>query len=88
MLLTIDIGNTNMVLGVFDGEAIVEHWRISTVRLRPVPRPPRVVPPRCSALPARSSARRGRPSPWIISSSSTEKPTFPFGMMNSQVPLC
>jgi type III pantothenate kinase len=31
MLLTIDIGNTNMVLGVFDGEAIVEHWRIATV---------------------------------------------------------
>src|SRR5579872_3233392 len=31
MLLTIDIGNTNMVLGVFDGETIVEHWRISTV---------------------------------------------------------
>jgi type III pantothenate kinase len=31
MLLTIDIGNTNMVLGVFDGETIIEHWRISTV---------------------------------------------------------
>jgi type III pantothenate kinase len=31
MLLTIDIGNTNTVLGVFDGEAIVEHWRIATV---------------------------------------------------------
>src|ERR1700760_3283247 len=31
MLLTIDIGNTNMVLGVFDGDLIVEHWRISTV---------------------------------------------------------
>jgi len=31
MLLTIDIGNTNMVLGVFDGETIVEHWRIATV---------------------------------------------------------
>jgi type III pantothenate kinase len=31
MLLTIDIGNTNMVLGVFDGETIVDHWRISTV---------------------------------------------------------
>ncbi|HEX4288298.1 MAG TPA: type III pantothenate kinase, partial [Trebonia sp.] len=27
MLLTIDIGNTNTVLGVFDGETIVEHWR-------------------------------------------------------------
>jgi type III pantothenate kinase len=31
MLLTIDIGNTNTVLGVFDGEDIVEHWRIATV---------------------------------------------------------
>jgi type III pantothenate kinase len=31
MLLTIDIGNTNTVLGVFDGDTIVEHWRISTV---------------------------------------------------------
>ena len=31
MLLTIDIGNTNMVLGVFDGDTIVEHWRIATV---------------------------------------------------------
>ena len=31
MLLTIDIGNTNMVLGVFDGDTIAEHWRIATV---------------------------------------------------------
>jgi len=31
MLLTIDIGNTNTVLGVFDGETLVEHWRIATV---------------------------------------------------------
>ena len=31
MLLTVDIGNTNTVLGVFDGETIVEHWRIATV---------------------------------------------------------
>ncbi len=31
MLLTIDIGNTHTVLGVFDGETIVEHWRIATV---------------------------------------------------------
>src|SRR6202011_3167098 len=30
MLLTIDIGNTNMVLGVFDGGTIVEDWRIAT----------------------------------------------------------
>jgi type III pantothenate kinase len=31
MLLTIDIGNTTMVLGVFADDTIVEHWRISTV---------------------------------------------------------
>ena len=30
MLLTIDVGNTNTVLGVFDGDLIVEHWRINT----------------------------------------------------------
>ena len=31
MLLTIDIGNTNTVLGVFDGDRVIEHWRIATV---------------------------------------------------------
>src|ERR1700728_4415451 len=31
MLLTIDVGNTNTVLGVFDGDQVVEHWRIATV---------------------------------------------------------
>jgi type III pantothenate kinase len=31
MLLTIDVGNTNTVLGVFDGESLIEHWRIATV---------------------------------------------------------
>ncbi|MCK8677853.1 MULTISPECIES: type III pantothenate kinase [Streptomyces] len=30
MLLTIDAGNTHTVLGLFDGEEIVEHWRVST----------------------------------------------------------
>ncbi|MFD8807855.1 type III pantothenate kinase [Streptomyces sp. NPDC059597] len=30
MLLTIDVGNTHTVLGLFDGEDIVEHWRVST----------------------------------------------------------
>jgi len=30
MLLTIDIGNTNTVLGVFEGEKIVKSWRIKT----------------------------------------------------------
>src|SRR5712692_2797469 len=30
MLLTIDVGNTNSVLCVFDGDEVVEHWRIGT----------------------------------------------------------
>jgi len=29
-LLTIDVGNTQTVLGLFDGEKIVEHWRLAT----------------------------------------------------------
>src|SRR5512138_3916798 len=32
MLLVIDIGNTNTVLGVFDGETLIHHWRIFTDR--------------------------------------------------------
>ena len=34
MLLTIDVGNTNTVLGMFDGEEVVEHWRIATDPVR------------------------------------------------------
>nr|MBA3600423.1 type III pantothenate kinase [Acidobacteriota bacterium] len=34
MLLAIDIGNTNTSLGIFDGENLIEHWRIATVRER------------------------------------------------------
>ena len=34
MLLTIDVGNTNTVLGLFDDEEVVEHWRISTDPVR------------------------------------------------------
>lgn len=30
MLLAIDVGNTHTVLGLFDGDDIVEHWRIAT----------------------------------------------------------
>lgn len=33
MLLVIDVGNTNIVLGIFDGKTLVDHWRISTDRL-------------------------------------------------------
>ncbi len=34
MLLTVDVGNTNTVLCVFDGEEVVEHWRIATDPVR------------------------------------------------------
>jgi type III pantothenate kinase len=30
MLLAIDVGNTQTVLGLFDGEEVIEHWRIAT----------------------------------------------------------
>lgn len=30
MLLAIDVGNTNLVLGVFNGEELVESWRMAT----------------------------------------------------------
>jgi type III pantothenate kinase len=32
MLLTIDVGNTNTVLGVFRGQELVAHWRLTTAR--------------------------------------------------------
>src|SRR5271167_4176320 len=32
MLLTIDVGNTNTVLGVFRGEQLVANWRLTTAR--------------------------------------------------------
>ena len=31
MLLVIDVGNTNTVLGVYDGDVLVHDWRIRTV---------------------------------------------------------
>lgn len=34
MLLAIDVGNTNIVLGVFDGERLAESWRLATLRER------------------------------------------------------
>jgi type III pantothenate kinase len=32
MLLALDVGNTNTVIGVFDGTALKVHWRLSTRR--------------------------------------------------------
>jgi type III pantothenate kinase len=34
MLLTIDIGNTNLSLGLYEGETLKSHWRLSTDRKR------------------------------------------------------
>lgn len=34
MLLTMDVGNTQVVMGIFDGEELKAHWRLSTQRER------------------------------------------------------
>jgi len=34
MLLAIDVGNTNIVLGVFDGDRLLHSWRLATMRER------------------------------------------------------
>src|SRR5918997_703427 len=36
MLLVIDVGNTNTSLGVYEGERLVAHWRLTTARDRTV----------------------------------------------------
>ena len=30
MLLAIDIGNTNIVLGLYQGKKLITHWRLAT----------------------------------------------------------
>ncbi|WP_035257567.1 type III pantothenate kinase [Desulfatirhabdium butyrativorans] len=32
LLLVIDVGNTNIVMGVYDGDRLVNHWRVRTER--------------------------------------------------------
>jgi type III pantothenate kinase len=34
MLLALDVGNTEITIGVFDGDKLVQHWRASTVAER------------------------------------------------------
>lgn len=34
MLLLVDVGNTNIVLGIHENHRLLDHWRISTDRLR------------------------------------------------------
>lgn len=36
MLLVIDVGNTNIVLGVYKGDQLIQHWRLSTKRSQTV----------------------------------------------------
>ena len=36
MLLVIDVGNTNTSLGVYEGERLLRHWRLTTARERTV----------------------------------------------------
>jgi type III pantothenate kinase len=36
MLLVMDVGNSNTVLGVYDGPRLLAHWRLTTVRDRTV----------------------------------------------------
>ena len=33
MLLTIDVGNTQTAIGLFAGEELAFHWRLTTIRL-------------------------------------------------------
>lgn len=34
MLMVVDVGNTNIVLGLFDGERLVQSWRLTTDKSR------------------------------------------------------
>jgi len=34
MLLTLDLGNTNLTIGLYDGETLTRHWRLSTDAVR------------------------------------------------------
>jgi type III pantothenate kinase len=36
MLLVIDVGNTNTVLGIYDGERLAAYWRLTTERQRTI----------------------------------------------------
>ncbi len=31
MLITVDVGNSHTVIGIYEGERLRNHWRISTV---------------------------------------------------------
>ncbi|MFD9125372.1 type III pantothenate kinase [Kitasatospora sp. NPDC059571] len=62
MLLTIDVGNTQTTLGLFDGEEIVEHWRISTDARRTADELAVLMQGLMGAHPLASGARAGGPA--------------------------
>ena len=64
MLLAIDVGNTNIVIGAFRGAALVHTWRITTIRERTADELGILV----SALCARYEVRRDAMSGIIIGS--------------------
>ena len=73
MLLAVDVGNTQTVFGLFDGERLTEHWRVATeprrtgdelgVTLSRLPRPRRRRRASASRRPCRRSSARTRSSP-------------------------
>ena len=34
MILTIDIGNTNIAIGIFKNKKLIHHWRLSTIKIK------------------------------------------------------
>ena len=32
VILVVDVGNTNIVLGIYEGRKLLHHWRLSTNR--------------------------------------------------------
>ena len=58
MLLAIDVGNTNIVLGVFEGLELVQSWRLLTLRERTADEIGLMVDGLVRASPARPPAGR------------------------------
>ena len=34
LLFVVDVGNTNIVMGLYDGDELIEHWRVGTTPIR------------------------------------------------------